>query len=201
MTVNQTGKAIPGSLQPEPSRGELWPFPNSRQQINGEIHSNGVLDEFPGSHHEKNLDAVLFVAQKVTASQHVFEKSEKTSVTYRYTPSGTKSALTRTVDGWKFVRGFLQHALPKGFRKVRYYGWMASNSRTKLDRVKWLVWLYLGWTFWLGSRVAPQPERHQNRIRCKDCGGVLRVIGMTNAEGRIICCVLPDHATQYLDSG
>jgi len=24
---------------------------------------------------------------------------------------------------------------------------------------------------------------------------------MTNAEGRIICRVLPDHATNYLDSG
>jgi len=30
------------------------------------------------------------------------------------------------------------------------------------------------------------------------CGGV---IGMTNAEGRIIYRVLPDHATPYLDSG
>ena len=80
-------------------------------------------------------------------------------------------------------------------------GWMASNSRTTLDRVKWLVWLSLGWTYWLGSGVAPQPERHQSRIRCKDCGGALRVIAMTDAAGHIICRVLPDHATQYLDSG
>jgi len=63
------------------------------------------------------------------------------------------------------------------------------------------VRLYLGWTFWLGSGIAPQPDRHQSRIRCKDCGGELRVIGMTNAEGRIICRVLPDHATKFLDSG
>ena len=123
------------------------------------------------------------------------------SVTFQYTPSGTKTVKTRKVSGVKFVRGFLQHALPKGFSKVRYYGWMASNSRTTRDRVKWLVWLYLGWTYWLGSGVAPQPDRHQSRIRCKDCGGELRVIGMTNAEGRIICRVLPDHATKFLDSG
>ena len=74
------------------------------------------------------------------------------SVTYKYTPSGTKTTKTRTVDGVKFVRGFLQHALPKSFLKVRYYGWMASNSRTTRDRVKWLVWLFLGWTYWLGQR-------------------------------------------------
>ena len=108
---------------------------------------------------------------RVAISDYRITDCGETSVTYRYTPSGTKSALTRTVDGWKFVRGFLQHALPKGFRKVRYYGWMASNSRTTLDRLKWLVWLYLGWTFWLGSGVARQSERHEpKRPTCEHCG-------------------------------
>ena len=100
------------------------------------------------------------------------------------------------------MRGFLQHTLPKGFRKVRHYGWMASNSRTTLDRVKWLVWLHRGWTFWLGSGVAPQPSRHETRIRCKDCGGALSVIMILNADGRIVMKrLLPDHAQSYLDSG
>jgi hypothetical protein len=106
------------------------------------------------------------------------------------------------VDGWKFVRGFLQHVLPKGFRKVRHYGWMASSSRTTLDRVRWLVWLYRGWTYWLASGVAPPPKRHQSRIRCQDCGGPLSVTMMVGAGG----CVLwkrpfPDHALAYFDSG
>ena len=100
------------------------------------------------------------------------------------------------------MRGFLQHALPQGYRKVRHYGWMASNSRTTLDRIKWLVWLFLGWTYWLGSGVAPQPKsRKPQRPKCKDCGDALRMIAMTNTEGHIICRVLPDHATKYQDSG
>lgn len=142
-----------------------------------------------------------YVFRVAISDNRILECTDE-SVTYKYTPSGTKTPKTRTVEGWKFVRGFLQHALPKGFRKVRHYGWMASNSQTTLDRVKWLVWLFLGWTYWLGSGVAPQPERRKpQRPKCKDCGGELRMIGMTNAEGRIICRVLPDHATQYLDSG
>jgi len=141
-----------------------------------------------------------YVFRVAISDKRIMDCSE-TSVTYRYTPSGTRSTLTRTVEGWKFVRGFLQHVLPNGFRKLRHYGWMASNSRTTLDRVKWLVWLYLGWTYWLASGVAPQPERHQNRIRCKDCGGELCVIAMTYAGGRVICRMLPDHATSFLDSG
>lgn len=139
---------------------------------------------------------------KVAISDNRILECAESMVTYHYTPSGTTKALTRTVDGWKFVRGFLQHVLPKGFRKVRHYGWMASNSRTTLDRVKWLVWLYRGWTFWLASRVAPQPERHQSRIRCKDCGGQLNVIMIINAHGRILMRrPLADHALTYFDTG
>ena len=48
---------------------------------------------------------------------------------------------------------------------------------------------------------AAQPARHQNRIRCKDCGGQLSVLLIVNADDRIICRVLPDHVTPYLDSG
>ena len=47
---------------------------------------------------------------------------DETSVTFRYTPSKSKRTKTRTVSGKEFVRGFLQHNLPRGFQKVRYYG-------------------------------------------------------------------------------
>lgn len=86
-----------------------------------------------------------------------------------------------------------------------------SNSRTTLDRVKWLMWLHQGWTFWLGSGVAPQPRRHETRIRCKDCGGALSVIMILNANGRVLMtrsivtrvsdAGLLHHAQPFLDSG
>jgi len=46
------------------------------------------------------------------------------------------------------------------------------------------------------SSLQPRPSG-----LCQHCGGELRMIGMTNAEGRIICRVLPDHATRYQESG
>ena len=98
--------------------------------------------------------------------------------------------------------------LPKSFLKVRYYGWMASNSRTTRDRVKWLVWLFLGWTYWLASGVAPQPDRYVLKRRpCRHCGGTLHLIAITDGSGRVLVSrVLPspalaEHATNYLDSG
>ena len=76
-----------------------------------------------------------YVFRVAISDNRILECTEST-VTYQYTPSGTTKVLTKTVAGWKFARGFLQHVLPKGFRKVRHYGWMASNSRTTLERVK-----------------------------------------------------------------
>ena len=68
----------------------------------------------------------------------------------------------------------------RGFQKIRHYGWMSSNSKVSLDEVKWLVWLFLGWTFWLASGHAPQrqpvPKPH---LRCAECGGEMRVVDIT----------------------
>ena len=113
------------------------------------------------------------------------------------------------MTGPQFVGAFLQHVLPKGFRKVRHYGWMASHSVTTRDRVKWLVWLFLGWIYWLASGVAPQPERVPVRFpECSRCGGALHLLAITDASGRVVAGSLPvpppvlaGHATEYLDSG
>lgn len=140
---------------------------------------------------------------RVAISDKRIEACTETSVTYSYTPSKSKKARTRTVPGDRFVRGFLQHVLPKGFRKVRHYGWCASNSRNTLDRVRWLVWLWLGWTYWLRSRVS-QEQTHPAppAPRCKHCGGELRLRIITDADGRILLNrTLPNHRLTYLDSG
>jgi hypothetical protein len=95
----------------------------------------------------------------------------------RHTPTGEKQSRTRCVTGSEFVRGFVQHVLPRGYQKVRYYGWMSSNSRIDLDKVKWLVWLFLGWTYWLGSGHAPPEQVEPEAVRCAACGGPMKIIG------------------------
>jgi hypothetical protein len=86
----------------------------------------------------------------------------------------------------EFTRSFVQHILPRGFQKIRYFGWMSSNGKTKLEQVRWLVWLHLGWTYWLGSTFpTPQPTI-KPRQTCKDCGGNLTLIAITRPDGRVI---------------
>lgn len=122
----------------------------------------------------------------------------ETSVTYTFTPSGTKQTETRKVPGERFVGGFLQHVLPTGFQKIRYHGWMHSHSKIGVEEVQWLVWLFLGWAYWLGSGHVP-PEKRPKRepFRCRDCGGAMRIVAVEHED----CCALVQHSLDYRDSG
>jgi hypothetical protein len=109
---------------------------------------------------------------RVAIGDHWIVSVGQNSVTYRYKPKASRAMLTRTVTGEQFVKGFAQHILPAGFRKVRYFGWMASNSRTKLEELRMIVWFSLGWVWWLATAHAPQPAIAPfPKLRCAACGG------------------------------
>ena len=135
---------------------------------------------------------------RVAISDKRIVACDEASVTYRITPSGEKRSKLRTVTGAEFVRGFVQHGLPRGFQKVRYVGWMSANSRIGLDHVRWLVWLLLGWTYWLGSGHAPQAERTvRESPKCAECGCPMRIVRIVHTN----CRALVEHSRPYLDSG
>lgn len=135
---------------------------------------------------------------RVAISDKRIVACDETSVTFSYTPTKTKVRITRTVPGTEFIRGFVQHILPRGLQKVRYYGWMSSNSRIPFESAKWLVWLFLGWTYWLGSGHAPQAKpRVPTPVRCAECGGSMRIVRVVQVD----CRVLVEHRLPYLDSG
>ncbi len=135
---------------------------------------------------------------RVAISDNRIVACDERSVTFRYTPSASRRSKTRCVSGSEFVRGFLQHTLPRGFQKVRYYGWMSPHCRFGLDELKWLIWLFRGWTYWLASGHAPQPTPTQyGQVRCADCGGTMRLVAVCWEP----CSALPQHSLSYLDSG
>ncbi|MFO7944130.1 MAG: IS91 family transposase [Anaerolineales bacterium] len=57
-------------------------------------------------------------------------------VTYLYKPHGTKKFKRCTLTADEFIRRFLQHVLPRGFVKVRYYGFLSSAVRPKLKTLR-----------------------------------------------------------------
>ncbi len=63
----------------------------------------------------------------------------KGQVTFRYTASGQKKSKLCRLSAEEFIRRFLQHVLPKGFVKVRYYGLFAPGQRQRLTQARALL--------------------------------------------------------------
>lgn len=136
---------------------------------------------------------------RVAIGDHRVMQVDDASVTYQYKPKQSKSMQTRTVSGEEFVQGFAQHILPTGFRKVRYYGWMASHARTKLEELRMIVWFSIGWIYWLATAHAPQTVIEPfPKVRCAACGEEMRITAITHQP---ISPTLSAHPLAYLDSG
>lgn len=78
---------------------------------------------------------------RVAISNHRLEAFENGKVTFNYKDykSGAKQrSITLEVD--EFIRRFLQHVLPCGFYKIRYFGILAiCNMKSKLDQCLQLI--------------------------------------------------------------
>ncbi len=63
---------------------------------------------------------------------------DETHVTFRHKDRATDSWRTMRLPGVEFLRRFLQHVLPRGFHKVRYYG-LWRHSKRNLSSRAWLL--------------------------------------------------------------
>ena len=96
---------------------------------------------------------------------------DKTHVTFRYKDRKGGRWITSRIEGCEFIRRYLQHVLPKGFHKVRYYGiWHKSNTHhvSKLANSMILTEIMSG-------RTPAKPEGEDLEIpaktlKCPHCG-------------------------------
>jgi hypothetical protein len=110
---------------------------------------------------------------RVAISNNRIVKLEDDQVTFRYKDSQTGETRHCPVTAEEFIRRFLQHVLPKGFVKVRYYGFFSHGNRHLLQTIRQLL---------AGSSTAkpadPQltnPTSQDRALRCPQCGKVMRL--------------------------
>jgi len=76
---------------------------------------------------------------RVAITNNRIEKLENDQVSFRFKNSDTDQWETKTLPAFDFIYRFLQHVLPKGFVKIRYYGFLSSGSRHLLAVAKYLL--------------------------------------------------------------
>jgi len=135
------------------------------------VHSKAVGN---GQAALKYLAPYIF---RVAISNNHLVRLAEGNVTFLYRPSGRQKSRLCTLPAEEFIRRFLQHVLPKGFVKVRYYGLFAPGQRQRLKQARALLAAQLS-TETEAELVSIEAESHHlgqapDRL-CPDCGRPMR---------------------------
>lgn len=135
------------------------------------VHCRPVGD---GTHAFKYLAPYIF---RVAISNNRILKVADGKVTFRYRASDTGQTRICTLTAEEFLRRFLQHVLPKGFVKVRYYGLFSPAQRYLLAILR--LWLD---TSEPETIVTDEPSnttddsQPESTVFCPICGQVMRLV-------------------------
>jgi hypothetical protein len=82
---------------------------------------------------EHVLQYLARYTHRVAISNHRLLAVTDSHVTFRWKDYAHGShPRTMTLTGEEFLRRFVQHVLPKGFPRIRYFGWLANRRRKTL---------------------------------------------------------------------
>jgi len=120
-------------------------------------------------HVGRGLPAIKYLSRYLyrgVISEKNIISDDGTNVTFRYRESQSGNWETRRVKGEYFIWLVFQHALPKGFRRVRDYGFLHGNAKITLRRIQLLLKVFLP--------TAIKTKRPA--LACKHCGSPMAII-------------------------
>ncbi len=121
------------------------------------------------AHSVKYLATYVF---KVAISNSRIIKVENHKVFFKYKKPQSNRWRTMVLGVMEFIRRFLQHVLPSGFMKVRYYGFLSPGASIPLEKIETLIEISFGFEI-------SKPEINIEPFdlpKCNHCGGRLKFV-------------------------
>ena len=117
---------------------------------------------------------------RVAISNHRLVALEDGNVTFRWRDSahGNKKKLM-TLSADEFLRRFLLHLLPRGFVRIRHFGFLANRRRASLLTI--CFQLLRRSNEQTASPRAVSPSQESSTWRCPLCGGAMRMVERISA--------------------
>jgi len=136
------------------------------------VHSKAVGD---GRAALQYLAPYIF---RVAISNHRILKLQDGKVTFRFRDTASGKFKTCSLKAEEFIRRFLQHVLPKGFVKVRYYGFFSPGKRRQLAAIRAQLESALSFSHSSSVETSTQQEQVEPpakpRLLCPACGQTMR---------------------------
>ena len=142
-------------------------IPEEAWQIAWNVNSQPVGDS------EASLKYLAPYVFRVALSNSRIKKVEDRAVFIRYKQTGSNRWRTMELEVMEFMRRFLQHVLPTGFMKVRYYGFLSPTCKIPIEHIRTLIELAYGFEV-TAPEIEPTPPLP--RPFCGRCGGFLKVL-------------------------
>jgi len=80
-----------------------------------------------------------YIFRTAMTDQRQLTLHDDATISFRYKDNETKKRKTCRLEVMELFRRYLQHVLPKGFVKIRYFGLMGANQGHLLKQLKWLI--------------------------------------------------------------
>ena len=101
-----------------------------------------VTDCFPwGEGNQAVLEYLARYVFRIAITNARIVAMDESTVTFKYKDRKQNKWGQCQVSGEEFIRRFLQHVLPEGFHKVRYYGLLHPNNRHLIQQIRLLCLL------------------------------------------------------------
>jgi hypothetical protein len=117
---------------------------------------------------------------RVAISNNRIKSIENDVIKFLYKDREKKKWKTMTLDAMEFIRRFLQHVLPRGFMKIRHYGFLNPNSSLSIEKIRELISLIHD----IIALFTEIPEPEIPGIKCSYCGHDLNFIFFVKPEPR-----------------
>lgn len=112
--------------------------------------------------------AAAYVAKSAFSEKRLVGYDNQGQILFRCKDSDTGRWYTIALTPIEFIRRWLIHVLPKGFVRVRHYGWLSPAAHRSLRRIRHLLGL--------GPQRVPE-ELVLPPLLCPHCDGRLECIG------------------------
>jgi len=110
---------------------------------------------------------------RVAISNNRIKSIENGVITFLYKDRQKKTWKTMALDAMEFIRRFLQHVHPKGFMKIRHYGFLNPNSPFSIGQLRELI----SFIHDVIRDLLPEiPEYKKQEMKCTCCGHALTFI-------------------------
>ncbi len=165
--VRALSRMFRGKMKAAMKKAGLLPLiPKSTWDHEWVVHCKAVGD---GRHIMKYLGNYVF---KVAISDARITAYDGKSVTFKYQDGNSSKWRKLTLPVFEFMRRFLQHVLPKGFVKVRHYGFLSPNFNVAIQRIREMICVLYELVRDLTVKI--KPPKKPRPLRCPHCQTAMR---------------------------